>query len=129
MSSPETVVLIVDDEELIRENLELFFEDEGYLVLSAFDAESALSLLSQRNIDVGIIDIRLPEMNGEELIIKAHAVQPEMRFVVHTGSMNYSLPRRLSEIGMTEDDIFIKPVQDMTQLMEAVRRLSQKKSV
>ena len=118
-----TTVLVLDDEQMVRENLEAFLEDEGLLPLTATNGEEALKILAEKDVAVGIIDMRLPGMAGSEFIVKAHGVSPTTRFLVHTGSTNYKLPRELKDIGVTHDDVFIKPLADMTVVMNAIKRL------
>lgn len=117
-------VLVLDDEQMVRENLEAFLEDEGLIPLTASNGEEALGILTREKVAVGIIDMRLPGMAGSEFIVKAHGVSPGTRFIVHTGSTNYKLPRELKEIGVTHDDVFIKPLADMTVVLEAIKRLT-----
>lgn len=120
----EFTILILDDEQMVRENLEAFLEDEGLNPLTATNGEEALTVLGDNEVHVGIIDMRLPGMAGSEFIIKAHAVSPDTKFIVHTGSTNYKLPKELKEIGITHEDVFIKPLADMNIVLEAIRRLT-----
>jgi hypothetical protein len=62
-------------------------------------------------------------MAGSEFIVKAHALSPETRFIVHTGSTSYKLPRELRDIGITHDEVFIKPLADMHVILDAAARL------
>ncbi len=116
-------VLILDDEQMVRENLEAFLEDEGLHVLTACNGEEALSLLAENKVTACVVDMRLPGMAGSEFIVKAHAQYPGPRFIVHTGSTNYKLPQELRDIGITHDDVFIKPLADMHVILETLRRL------
>lgn len=117
-------VLVLDDEQMVRENLEAFLEDEGLSPLTASNGEEALTVLADNAVNVSIVDMRLPGMAGSEFIVKAHKISPTTRFIVHTGSTNYKLPRELRECGVTLDDVFIKPLADMTVILEAIKRLS-----
>ncbi len=125
MNSPNPCILIVDDEDTIRLNLEAFLEDENCLVISAATVRDALDKLASHPFDAGIIDIRLPDMDGNFLILEAHRLQPEMKFIIHTGSASYTLPEPLTAIGITSEQIFVKPVGDMGMLLQAIRRFLQ----
>lgn len=116
-------ILVVDDEETIRLNLEAFLEDENCLVRSAANVRDAFRELASHPFDAGIIDIRLPDTDGNSLILEAHRLQPEMKFIIHTGSASYTLPEPLTAIGITSEQVFIKPVGDMNLLIEAIRGL------
>ncbi|WP_028586714.1 response regulator [Desulfocurvus vexinensis] len=119
----DVTMLILDDEQMVRENLEAFLEDEGLKVLTASNGEEALNLLAGGAVDVGVVDMRLPGMAGSEFIVKAHAISPATRFIVHTGSTNYKLPRELRAIGITHDEVFIKPLADMQIILDTAARL------
>ena len=61
-------VLVVDDEEDLREILRFELEDQGYNVLEADGVDEALSRLSKNHVDVVVSDIRMPERSGIELL-------------------------------------------------------------
>ena len=63
-------ILIVDDEESIREFLEIMLRREKYEVATASSAKKALKILEKENFDMVITDIQMPEMNGIELLGK-----------------------------------------------------------
>ncbi|MEE4357509.1 MAG: response regulator [Desulfococcaceae bacterium] len=114
-------ILVVDDEDSIRLNLEAFFEDENCRVTCASNAEDALEKTASELFDAGIIDIRLPDMDGNCLIHKIRSLQPEMKFIIHTGSADYTLPESLSRAGICPRQVFIKPLSDMRILMQVIR--------
>ncbi|EGY27690.1 MAG TPA: response regulator [Desulfovibrio sp.] len=122
MSNADILILVVDDEEMVRENLEAYLEDEGFRVVTAGSGEEALDLLAHHRPDVGIIDMRLPGMSGNDFIIRAHQVLPTLRYLIHTGSTNYKLPSELIAIGVERADIHIKPLQNMDDLVQGIYR-------
>ena len=115
-------VLVVDDEENVRANLRVFLEDEGFRVLSAASGEEALQVLGCEPVELGIIDIRLPGMDGSAFILHARAAYPPMHFLIHTGSPNYKLPDELAELGLDPGDVFLKPVMDMSAIVRAIHQ-------
>lgn len=117
-------VLIVDDESLIASSLKIFLEDEGLPAASAASGEEAVEIL-QRNgdFDVCIMDMRLPGMDGNATIRCIHQFNPEMRFIVHTGSVNYAVPSDLKTLGIHCEHLFRKPLPDMTAITDAIRSL------
>lgn len=64
----DTTILIADDEKEIRDLLRLYLENEGYSILEAADGIEALNLLSKNTVDLAIIDIMMPGMNGHALV-------------------------------------------------------------
>lgn len=63
-------ILIVDDEQGIRLLLQEVFKEEGYVVLTAETGKEALSIMKENDIDVIVIDYKLPIMNGVEVLRK-----------------------------------------------------------
>jgi len=116
-------ILVVDDENMVRINLVAFLEDEGFEVLSAGSGEDALDLLQNNKADLGIIDMRLPGMDGNELIATAKQRFPHMHFVIHTGSTEYTLPDHLIELGLSDEQVMHKPLPDMGLLVDKLRGL------
>lgn len=115
-------VLIVDDEAMIRENLKAYLEDEG-LRVAAFEAVTpALDWLQEGGIcRVCIMDMRLPDMDGNTAIRILHQRYPQMEFLIHTGSSSYSLPDDLRVMGLDDDCVYYKPLTDMEPLATEVR--------
>ncbi len=118
-------ILIIDDEEMIRENLKAYLEDEGLPVMVFDSVTTALGWLSVgTNCPVCIMDMRLPDMDGNSAIRILHQLYPRMEFIVHTGSSSYVLPDDLRAIGLDEQRVYQKPLSDMAPLAAAVRILS-----
>ncbi len=119
-------ILVVDDEPSICESLVDYLEDFSYDVLAACGAQEALEILAKEPRDVAIIDIRLPGMNGDKLVMKAHHLQPDLHFLIHTGSSNYQPSEELLKIGIKREHIFTKPVRNLILLKEAIEKIEQK---
>jgi CheY-like chemotaxis protein len=113
-------VLVVDDEFAVCSNVAAFMEDEGFTVFSAASGEEALDLLLKQEIDVAIIDMRLPGIDGDTLILKAHQIQPLLKFLIHTGSINYSISRAIEEAGVKKQQIYRKPLSDLNVLSQGI---------
>ena len=64
-------ILIVDDEQSIRETLREILEYEGYEIEEAEDGDKALSLIKKFNYDAVLADIKMPKLDGLELLEKA----------------------------------------------------------
>lgn len=121
MTGERIRILIVDDEERIRRGLRAWLEDEAFEVMTAASGEEALEILQGDPPDGAIVDIRLPGMDGNAFMEQAHGLCPKMRFLVYTGSVNYSPPARLKALGVHEKDVFQKPLRDTAVLVAAVR--------
>lgn len=85
LDSANKIVLIVDDEEEIRHLLDRLFRKEGFATITAKDAMDALMQLQDHDVDLVITDIRMPGMDGLELIGQIHEIKPQMPVVVISG--------------------------------------------
>ncbi len=77
-------VLVVEDEKVHRELLKMTLEEEGYRVWSVPSAEKALPILAQEEVEVAILDVRLPGMSGLELLRRIKQERPEVEVIVIT---------------------------------------------
>ncbi len=121
--SSQPRVLVVDDEPAIRNSLVEFLKDCQFDVSAADSAEGALDLIASMTIDVALVDIRLPKLDGDSLILQAHMLRPQMRFLIHTGSMAYKISDELKQLGVTQEHIFSKPQMDLTVFRDAIDKL------
>jgi DNA-binding NtrC family response regulator len=115
------VVLIVDDEVSLAAYLAAFLEDEGTRVVVSHSGEDALrQVKAGLQVRVCIMDLRLPDMDGNQAVLALHQVDPVIQFLIHTGSSGYTIPPELAAIGITPDRLFDKPA-DTARLVQAVR--------
>lgn len=119
----ERRILIVDDESSIRESLAEFLRDFGMIVETAVNAEEALEQLAEQPFDLMIADLRLPGMTGDVMILKAHQLQPNLRFLIHTGSIDYRLSGELLALGLNLDQVILKPLADLSILVDKIESL------
>ncbi len=116
-------VLIIDDEPAICASLSAFLEDYGFRSSTAESAEEALDLMKNNTYDVCIVDLRLPGMSGEDLIIEAKTRYPDQRHIIYTGSISYNLSDKLKELGMRPELVFLKPIRVLTLLVKCIKEL------
>lgn len=116
-------ILVIDDDSAIRSSLAAFLEDSGYECWTCSNSAEANNLMQQTNFDVCIIDLRLPDMNGEDLILRANEHHPKQRYIIYTASGPYNLSEDLVDIGIRPEHVFHKPVQNMTQLTKCIEKL------
>ena len=116
-------ILIVDDEQGIRESFSDFLEDFEFDVFAAENAEQALKIVESENLDIAIVDLHLPGISGDTLILRCHSMKPEMKFLIHTGSFEYRLPAELKAIGMGPVNMFLKPIPDLMVLIDAINKI------
>jgi DNA-binding NtrC family response regulator len=81
-------VLAVDDESLIRVSLRIALTREGYDVDTASNGAEAMDLLDRCKYDLVLLDLRLPDMSGMEIMRYARRVDPEVKVLLVTASTN-----------------------------------------
>jgi len=116
-------VLVIDDEPVICSSLSAFLEDYGFRASTAESAEEALELMKSNVYDVCIVDMRLPGMSGEDLIIAAHERYKNQRHIIYTGSISYNLPEKLKKLGMRPEHVFLKPIRVLSLLAKCIKEL------
>ena len=100
-------ILIVDDEKPIRELLKTAFTHTGYTVFCAANAEEALKIVSKETIQVYLLDMNLPEMDGIELFNRIKENRPVSFFFAITGFTSIFDLVRCRKVGF--DNYFPKP--------------------
>jgi DNA-binding NtrC family response regulator len=84
MSDPQIDVLLVDDDDSLRVALAEELAHAGFRVDTAHDSESALRQIADRSYDVAIVDLNLPGLSGEELIVRFRELAPTTEIIVLT---------------------------------------------
>lgn len=112
-------ILITDDEVNIVSGLKYAFEDEGYTVISANNGLEAWHLVNTNAVDLVITDLRMPEMDGYELIRKISASYPTLPIIVLTGHGTIETAVETMRDGAV--DFFTKPV-DLDKLLLVVKK-------
>lgn len=84
----ELNILLVDDDEWIRDSLRIFFESEGCHVLALETAEEGLTASSDQTFDLFIVDYKLPGLNGIEFLKRIQDSQPDAIKIMITAYRN-----------------------------------------
>ena len=79
------IVLVVDDEAMIRNLLEKILAKEGYNILQAQDGKMALDIVNSQKVDIVVSDMNMPGMDGLELLKYIKKNRPEIGVVMMTG--------------------------------------------
>ncbi len=111
-------LLVVDDEQEIREMLSRHFRYLGYNVELAGNGKEALEVLASEKIDILVSDIMMPEMNGVELLKHVRSEYPMLRPIMITGHV--TLENALACIRYGADSCVFKPLTDLAVLEKAV---------
>ncbi|MDY6912489.1 MAG: response regulator [Chloroflexota bacterium] len=112
-------ILVVDDEDHIRNVVARVLKDEGYDVVDAANGNEALFQISQIRIDAVILDIRMPGMSGLEVLHKISRDYPDIKVIMLTGNADREAVSTAKAAGVT--DFLAKPVK-LDRLIETVRK-------
>ena len=121
----ETRILIVDDEKMIYSILAKRLSKEGYACVMANNGREALGLFYKNDFSLIISDIRMPEMDGLELLRNVRAVRPNMMFIIMTAHPEINMAVEAIRVGVT--DFIIKPVDLELVSFSVKKALEQKK--
>jgi DNA-binding NtrC family response regulator len=102
-----TRILVVDDDDNIRKVLVAILEDKGYAVEPAATAKEAIEKSKRKFYNLALIDIRLPDMEGIELLTKIRETTPKMRKVIITGYP--TLQNAVDAVNKGADAYIVKP--------------------
>jgi len=100
-------ILIVDDDENIRKVLTTILEEEGYDVESVDTAKKAIERTKRKFYNLALIDIRLPDMEGIELLTRMKDATPRMRKIIITGYP--TLQNAIEAVNRGADAYILKP--------------------
>ena len=84
---PKKTVLITDDENEMREELSAILKDEGYAVFEAADGSAAMKILKKHTVDLMLLDLKMPVMNGFEVLKELERKKIRVKTIVLTGSI------------------------------------------
>ena len=119
-------VLIADDEEDIRDLLGLLLEDLGFEVIKAGDGNSAFSLFQQARPSIVLTDIKMPGMDGIQLLKRVKAEDPDAEVIMISGHGDLNLA--IESLKYQAADFIIKPIDDAL-LTHALQKVQEKISL
>lgn len=121
-------VLIIDDEQEIREGIRLQLAGTRYTVLEAEDGEQGIEILNANalTVDVVICDVRMPKINGIEAVAYFRREYPSTPVIVLTGFPDVNLAVEFMKEGVVE--YLVKPVEKK-KLIEAVDKAANERAL
>ena len=93
MSHETATILLVDDEELLREGVQEMLELGGYAVITANNGQEAMASLANPAIDLVITDLVMPKMDGVDFVEQLRKVRPDVPVLVVSGSSRNIMAR------------------------------------
>src|SRR5689334_11690015 len=119
-------ILIVDDEQSYRQLLSLVFEGDGHSIRTAMNGREALDLLHAEPADVVISDVRMPDMDGIEMLSAVRETLPDLGVVLMTAFASVETAREAFKLGA--DDFIQKPF-DVEELKLIVKKTIEKQAL
>jgi DNA-binding NtrC family response regulator len=113
-------ILVVDDEEIIRDSISYILESEGYEVDKAENGKIAYDKIKEKHFDLVITDIEMPAMKGTELLEKIKTLDPQTAVIIITAFG--SLDTAITALRNGASDYILKPVE-FDELLIKVKRL------
>jgi len=111
-------ILVIDDEDTIRKTISMTLEHTGYVVDTAEDGKQAIQKAKSNFYNLALIDIRLPDMEGTELLTSLKDTTPRMVKIILTGFPG--LQNAVTAINKGVDAYLIKPI-DPNELLRVVK--------
>lgn len=118
-------ILIADDEKPIRDSLKIVLDEEGYSTEVVADGEEALQRIREENFDVVISDIKMPKIEGIQVMEEASKISPETFFIIMTAYA--SVKTAIDALRQGAYDYLIKPVEFDDVIVRVKRLLDYKK--
>ena len=119
----KTSILVIDDDEDIRKVLSKILKDNGYSVNSAETGGEALRKTEEKFYNLALIDIRLPDIDGVELLTKIKETKPKMRKIIITGYP--TLKNAVEALNKGADAYIMKPL-NMDKFLATIKEQLQK---
>ena len=123
-----TNILLIEDEEPIRRVLKriLMDENKAFKISEAMDGKQGLELLLKQNFDLVLCDIKMPKLDGIEVLQKAKEQRPYLPFIMLTGHGNVETAVEAMRLGSYD---FISKPPDLNRLLTSVRHALENKSL
>lgn len=117
-------ILVVDDEEIVRNSLEEILKLEGYEVKTEVNGVGALQLVQGENFDLLLLDLKMPGMDGIEVIRAMNRLAPDTKIILLTG--HGSLESAIEALRLGAHDYLLKPASSSEILSSVARALARR---
>jgi len=114
MKKDQKTIYVIDDEPILRQSLLYFLEDQGFLALSAVNGREGIDLIKKTPPDAVLTDLRMPEVDGLEVLEYINANCPEIPTIVISGANR--LDDAIQALRLGAWDFLIKPIHDLSIL-------------
>jgi DNA-binding NtrC family response regulator len=118
----EIRILVLDDEKVFRDEIKEFLENDSFTVMLTDRPSAAFELLAQQEVDIMILDLKLPEMDGFEVLRRVKEEYPDIEVIMITGHGDMEAVIQAMRLGAVE--FFPKPFRllDMRAAIQRTKR-------
>ncbi|HPC39108.1 MAG TPA: response regulator [Exilispira sp.] len=112
-------ILIVDDNTQLNEMLKIILESENFIIKQAYNGKEAFKISISEDIDLVIMDLMMPQMNGESAIKAIYHANPKTKFIIISGNMGLiskDTLRKYNVIGFFDKPFHIPEIIDTIKL-------------
>ncbi|WP_339485608.1 two-component system response regulator RssB [Pseudomonas sp. EL_65y_Pfl2_R95] len=120
MQKTSATLLIIDDDQVVRASLAAYLEDSGFIILQAENGLQGLEVFEQKKPDLVVCDLRMPQVDGLELIRRINALGSETPIIVVSGAGVMTDVVEALRLGAA--DYLIKPLEDLAVLEHSINR-------
>jgi DNA-binding response OmpR family regulator len=117
-------IMVIDDEAMVRDSLEDILRLEGYVVRGVNSGEEALTILQHEEFDLILLDLKMPGLDGIEVIRNLRRLAPDMKVILLTG--HGSLESAIDALRLGAHDYLLKPAASSDILSSVARALSRR---
>jgi PAS domain S-box-containing protein len=110
-SAPPADILVIDDDQAVRESLAFYLEDHGYNIRQAASGQEGITLFEQYGADAVMVDLRMPGISGHEVLEHIAAVTQDIPLIVISGTGQIDETVKALRLGAW--DFIMKPITDM----------------
>ena len=122
----EEKILVIDDEEGIRDTLQGILEDEGYTVVTAASSEEGMDIIKKTGPELIILDIWLPNMDGIEALSVIRDLVPDVPVIMISGHANVELAVKSTKLGAYD---FLEKPLSLDRILITVERALEKSAL
>lgn len=120
VSSAVPLILTIEDDASVRFSISNFLEDYDYKVVQAENGREGLEIIKSQPVNLVLVDLRMPEMDGLEVLAAVHELNENLPVIVISGTGNISDVVEALRLGAW--DYLLKPINDMNMLHHAIEK-------
>jgi signal transduction histidine kinase len=121
-----TRILVVDDEQVVRDGCSRVLSGKGYEVLTAENGQAAMDLLAEETVDIILLDLKMPVLSGEEVLEKTTSQYPNIPVIIITGHGTVDTAVECMKQGAY--DFITKPFQ-IDQFLLTINRAAERRAL